>query len=536
MLATTLVLASIASLASAINPIQVNGTKFFDSVTGSQFFIKGVAYQPSDINQTTSNTASGALINDPLADPAGCAAAAPLIQALGANVIRTYRVNATLNHDACMKIFADAGIYLFLDLETPYTTVISDAPTWTVSQYAEFAANVDAFAGYANTAGFFIGNENIDKYNVSSAAPFVKAAARDMRSYIKAKGYRAIPVGYAGADVADLQIQLAEYLACGAASDGIDFYGINIYRWCGQSSYTESGYDVLEAQYKNLSRPVFFSEFGCNIPLGQTRTFGEIPSLYGIMSDTFSGGIAYEWIQESNLYGLVTSASAGGSPTPLPDYSVLKTQWAAVTPSSVALSAYVGTTKSVSCPALTSGFVAATSLPPTPDAKYCSCAVGGAKCSAVAESNGTAIGAAFGIVCGLNNGAACNIIQANGTSPGTYGQYGFCSGQQQLALVYQNYYSQQSSQASACGFSLATLLASAAATSCAHNSGAAIATGNVLAGSSNSASSGSGSGSGSSGSSSSSGSKSAGIRSADQYLLNVVLTSGVLGCLAFIIL
>lgn len=454
----------------------MNGTKFFDSVTGSQFFIKGVAYQPVDPVQTAANTASGALINDPLADSTGCTNAVTLMKSLGANVIRTYRVNATLSHDACMKTFADAGIYLFLDLETPYTTVVSDAPTWNTVQYAAFAATVDAFAKYPNTAGFFIGNENVNDYNVSSAAPFVKAAARDMRAYIKSKGYRAIPVGYAGADVADLQIQLAEYLACGAATDGIDFYGINIYRWCGTSTYTQSGYDVLESQYRNLTRPVFFSEFGCNIPLGTTRQFGEIPSLYGIMSDVFSGGIAYEWIQDDNEYGLVTSASAGASPTALPDYSVLSSQWASVSPSSTALSNYVGTTQSVSCPARTSGFVAATSLPPTPDSAYCSCQAAAAKCSAAdGTAAATAIASAFGVVCGLSS-AACNVIAANGTYPGNYGAFGACPAAQQLALVYQNYYSLQSSTSSACAFTYATLVANpAAASTCSHGAAAVAA-------------------------------------------------------------
>lgn len=490
-----------------------------------------MAYQPSDANQTSTNAASGATINDPLADAAGCTAAVTLLKALGTNVVRTYRVNSTLNHDSCMATFAAAGIYLFLDLETPDTTVISDDPTWTTSQYASFAANVDAFAKYENTAGFFIGNENVNAYNVSSAAPFVKAAARDMRAYIKSKGYRAIPVGYAGADVADLQIQLAEYLACGAATDGIDFYGINIYRWCGNSTYTESGYDVLEAQYKNLTRPVFFSEFGCNIPLGQTRTFGDIPSLYGVMSDTFSGGIAYEWIQDTNEYGLVTSASAGASPTALPDYTVLSSRWAAVSPSSVALSAYAGTTASVSCPALTSGFVAATSLPPTPDAAYCSCEVAAAKCSAnAAAASGSAVASAFGVVCGLNDGAACGVIAANGTSPGNYGAYGFCSGPQQLALVYQAYYSQQSSASSACGFSLATLVANpAAASTCAHNSVAALA----ASGSGGSSTTTTGK---SSSSSSGSSSSSLGARSADMSAYMLFAGTGLVGALAFIVL
>ncbi len=37
---------------------------------------------------------------------------------LGANTIRVYHVDPTGNHDACMKAFADVGIYLFVDLDT----------------------------------------------------------------------------------------------------------------------------------------------------------------------------------------------------------------------------------------------------------------------------------------------------------------------------------------------------------------------------------------------------------------------------------
>lgn len=43
---------------------------------------------------------------------------ASLMKELGANTIRVYHVDATANHDDCMSAFADAGIYLFVDLET----------------------------------------------------------------------------------------------------------------------------------------------------------------------------------------------------------------------------------------------------------------------------------------------------------------------------------------------------------------------------------------------------------------------------------
>ena len=502
-------LGALAGVASAIDTLQVNGTKFFTS-SGKQFFIKGVAYQPTDANQTTANGRTGATINDPLADPTGCQNSVALLQKLGANVIRVYRVNATLNHDSCMQTFANAGIYLFLDLETPDTTVISDSPTWTVSQYQAFTQTLDAFIKYPNMAGFFIGNENVDQFNRSEAAPFLKAAARDMRSYIQAKGYRRVPVGYASADVADLQIQLAQYLSCGPTSDGIEFYGLNTYRACGASA-TESGtgYDILYQQYKNLSRPVFLSEFGCNVV--KPRTFPEAKWFLGEYSDVFSGVIAYEWPQEDNDYGLVTYS--GSTPTPLADFTALSSAWGNVTPSSTALSNYAGaTTASYTCPRQTSGFAAATSLPPTPDAQYCACAVRSAKCSAQSGLSDTTISSAFGIVCGLNSGKACNVISVNGTT-GTYGQYSFCSPQQQLALVYQNYYSQQSSSSNACGFTGATLVSSPSTASCARNSGAALANGNAASATGTNGGSGSGgSGTTSSGSSSSGGTRSSADR------------------------
>lgn len=37
---------------------------------------------------------------------------------LGANAIRVYHVDPTGDHQGCMSAFADAGIYLFVDLDT----------------------------------------------------------------------------------------------------------------------------------------------------------------------------------------------------------------------------------------------------------------------------------------------------------------------------------------------------------------------------------------------------------------------------------
>lgn len=41
-----------------------------------------------------------------------------LMKDLGVNAIRVYHVDAKANHDGCMDAFAEAGIYLLIDLDT----------------------------------------------------------------------------------------------------------------------------------------------------------------------------------------------------------------------------------------------------------------------------------------------------------------------------------------------------------------------------------------------------------------------------------
>ena len=54
-----------------------------------------------------------------LVDGDQCRIDAKLIGQLGANVIRVYTVDPTLNHDECMKAFSDQGIYVIIDMSTP---------------------------------------------------------------------------------------------------------------------------------------------------------------------------------------------------------------------------------------------------------------------------------------------------------------------------------------------------------------------------------------------------------------------------------
>lgn len=46
-----------------------------------------------------------------------CKRDAKQMQDIGANVIRVYHVDPAGDHQGCMDAFADAGIYLFVDLD-----------------------------------------------------------------------------------------------------------------------------------------------------------------------------------------------------------------------------------------------------------------------------------------------------------------------------------------------------------------------------------------------------------------------------------
>jgi hypothetical protein len=150
-----------------------------------------------------------------------------------------------------------------------------------------------------------------------------------LKNYIAKNSKRSIPVGYSAADVRENLLDTWNYLQCtttGDASDPsrVDLFALNSYSWCGDSSYTTSGYDVLVGDFSNTSVPVFFSEYGCIKPA--PRIFTEVPVLYGpLMTPVLSGGMVYEYSEEPSDYGLV-NINSNGSAELLPDYDSFQGQ------------------------------------------------------------------------------------------------------------------------------------------------------------------------------------------------------------------
>jgi hypothetical protein len=435
------------SQAAALDPIVMKGTKFFYE-NGTQFFIKGVAYQ-QDTAAAGGETNSTTFV-DPLSDETRCTRDVPLLAALGTNTIRTYAIDPTADHSACMKLLSDAGIYVISDLSEPSLSINRDTPVWDVELQERYNAVVDEMAQYDNVIGFFAGNEVTNQRNNTGASAYVKAAVRDTKAHIKSKGGRWLGVGYAANDDADIREDIAHYFNCGDQEHAIDFWGYNIYEWCGKSTFEESGYKTQVDFFANYSVPVFFAEYGCNTVGGaEGRIWDETTALYSDeMTGVISGGIVYMYFEEANDYGLVSVK--GNTASTMKNYNALKTKIAAATPSSTASSAYTPTNTPAACPNLSETWAASDNLPPSPDKSLCDCMYNTLSCVPKSGLATDKFGDIFGYICGAKP-EACNGINANVTT-GVYGAYSMCNAQQKLGFVLDAYYKELSNSADACDF------------------------------------------------------------------------------------
>lgn len=437
-LLTSVALAASVVKAAELPEIEIVGNKFFFKDNGTQFLVRGVAYQ-----QNTENTTDTDFV-DPLADADACKRDIPYLEKLRTNVIRVYALDVDQDHTECMELLQEAGIYVVADLSQPKVSINRKDPEWNLELYDRYASVVDNFHNYTNVLGFFAGNEVTNDKTNTDASAYVKAAVRDTKAYIKAQGYRDIPVGYSANDDSDIRDYLADYFACGDDDEHADFFGINMYSWCGDSSYTESGYDTATELYENLGIPIFFSEYGCNEVT--PREFTEVGTIFSSkMTDVWSGGIVYMYFQEENNYGLVSIKD--GKVSTLKDFNYLSSEMADINPT-LASADDVSSMTVTTCPGTAANWKASTNLPPTPDEEVCECMENSLSCVVDDEVDEDDYSDLFDYVCSY---VECGGINGNGTT-GEYGAYSPCEAKQKLSYVLNLYYLDHDSKSTACDF------------------------------------------------------------------------------------
>jgi 1,3-beta-glucanosyltransferase GAS5 len=74
-----------------------------------------------------------------------------------------------------------------------------------------------------------------------------------MKKYIRQRGYREIPVGYAAVNIPEIDLLSAEYFNCGADGAQSDFWAVNSF--CN-SNFVVSKWDQRVKNYTDYSKPI----------------------------------------------------------------------------------------------------------------------------------------------------------------------------------------------------------------------------------------------------------------------------------------
>lgn len=303
-----------------MNPIEIRGYKFFDTVTGDEFRIRGIDYYPrpnaGDLNHNSLDYFTEEHRHIWERD-------LPFLQQLGVNAIRIYAINSYANHDAFFCTMERAGIYVMIELarDCPGCAIDQDpAPSCYPPQLKLQGQDVvRQMSQYTNVLGFSAGNE-VNHYAPNGFpqrnAPCQKKFLRDMRQYVDScsANMRKVPIGLVSAD-SDRDANALYYNCQSNQSDpyeNAEWFGLNSYVNCDGNVTTYEGalgFNTLQESFAsyNYSIPVVLTEFGCvskSFPKidgyeGQRnfRQFYWLHSVEGVR-DQFVGGFAFEYSME----------------------------------------------------------------------------------------------------------------------------------------------------------------------------------------------------------------------------------------------
>ncbi|KAK7468547.1 1,3-beta-glucanosyltransferase [Stygiomarasmius scandens] len=444
----------------AISKVTRSG-RYLYTDDGNRFYIRGIAYQEQgqvDENDPNNPFLEPSSFTDPLVDGNACSRDLSFLQQLNVNTIRVYSVDSTKNHDSCMKTFSDAGIYTIIDLALPLNGSIDrTSPSWSTNLLDQYTNTINTFSKYDNVLAYNVGNEVVVQ-NGTAVAPYVKAAARDIKAYLKSQSSSAL-VGYAAIDGSpNWRDPLANFLSCDPSGQNngdtaIDIYGLNNYEWCGDSNF-QSAYAGTNGDYAGYNVVAYFSEFGCITQ--PPRLWTEVAALFSSqMTDIWSGGIAFSYFPARSAqgeFGMVTID--GNNVQTSDDFDRLKTQYGQVSPPN-SPSSSSASSSFPACPTQNDTFAASTTLPPTPNEAACQCLESTLSCQFTPQTANysAVVGELINVACNLlgQQGGSCNDIGGDG-STGTYGRISGCDPTIKTSFVMSEFFELNNRNPESCRF------------------------------------------------------------------------------------
>ncbi|KAH8811122.1 Glucanosyltransferase [Xylogone sp. PMI_703] len=289
-------------------PVSING-RFF-CLNSHRFFVRGVVYQVRNRPQQTRDV-------DPLSDDflPILERDIPLFKKLQINTILVYSVLEPQSHRAAMEALKKAGIYVILRLEWANYVIMRNAAeaSYTKELLQRGFRLIDEFSQYTNTLCFFASMGLINQPDNTGVAEVIRAVIRDYKFYIRLKhelqGTRIIPVGYSIAEAPEIRLDTVKYFSAGSDEERADFLGLHSYdSWsisCAHDAYKRPS--EIADELEDIKIPFLLSEYSdASHKNSPARKFENTLALYSEpMTNVFSGGCVYEYIEGPNHYGLV---------------------------------------------------------------------------------------------------------------------------------------------------------------------------------------------------------------------------------------
>ncbi|GMF09945.1 unnamed protein product [Phytophthora lilii] len=392
-------LASLPLSAAWLAPIVAKGNKLFDSETGLEFRIKGMAYYPRPNAGELADVSNYDWAADEHEDV--WKPHLEVMKDLGVNTIRLYSVDPSVLHDRFMCACSEAGIYVSVGMAAPCkgcsVADVAAPECYPDGMLTRMQMVYNAFAVYDNTLFFSVANEpnliSVDGDTGEAVMPCIKAMIRDIRDYADScvGSLREVPIGVEMADIPP-RAQWLQYFDCvasndsssgsGDASERAQWMGFNPYVECDPTGHTEylqsTGLVTLMKDYKDAGypRPIMFGEFGCNTGDNTMDGYENQRTFYD-KADKGKYGVGY--FQPDDCDNENTTCEF----TAYPEYDNLKTAYTTTKNSTVEMASFTPTrTSALQCPSALS-----MDLPDTPNVESLSCSVAQPVCGGKKSNN-----------------------------------------------------------------------------------------------------------------------------------------------------